>query len=144
MFIGVCACVYMSACAVATIIYVNKPIQYCTKILYTRYASLSESSSLLSLHQLNAAAQSYFDLGISDATRKAYKTCHSKYQTFCSQFKQSAVPAKEDTLVLFITHLAKQQLSYSTIQVYLSTLRYHHVANQEYQTFTALITPQIS
>ena len=85
--------------------------KYYTKILYTQFASLSESSSLLSLHQLNAASQSYFDLGISDATRKAYKTGLSKYRTFCSQFKQSAVPATKYTLVLLITHLAKQQLS---------------------------------
>ena len=111
--------------------------KYCTKILYTQFFSISESSSILSFHQLNVAAQSYFDLGISDTTRKAYKTGLSKYQTFCSQFKQSAVPAMEDTLVLFITHLAEWLLSYSTIQVYLSAVRYLHVANQEYPIFTA-------
>ena len=140
-----CMCVYICVCSDHNMqINQYNKTKYCTKILYTQFASLSESSSLLSLHQLNAAAQSYFDLGISDATRKAYKTGLNKYRTFCSQFKQSAVPATEDTLVLFITHLAKQQLSYSTIQVYLSAVRYLHVANQEYQTFTAQITPQIN
>ena len=105
-----CMCVYVCVC-VQWPQYANKPIQYCTKILYTQFASLPESSSLLSLHQLNGASQFYFDLGISDTTRKTYKTGLNKYQTFCSQFKQSAVPTTEETLVLLITHLAKQQLS---------------------------------
>ena len=50
-------------------------------------------------------------ISIRVGTCAVYKTGLNKYQTFCSQFKQSAVPTTEDTLVLLITHLAKQQLS---------------------------------
>ena len=104
---------------------------------------IPESLSTPSLHHLITKAQFYFDQGISDATKKAYKTGLNKYLAFCAQCKQQAVPASKDTLVLFITHLASQQLSHTTIQVYLSAVRYLHTANKEHHTFTAHITPRL-
>ena len=88
-----------------------------------------------------AAAQFYFDQGIS-ATKK-YETGWNKYLAFCDQCKQQAIPASEGTLVLFITHLANQQLSHTTIQVYLSAVCYLHIANKEYHTFTTCVTPRL-
>ena len=46
------------------------------------------------------------------------KTGLNKYLVFCAKCKQQAIPVSEHTLVLFITHLASQQLSHATIQVY--------------------------
>jgi len=65
---------------------------------------------------LTAAARTYFNLGISAATKRAYTTSLRKYTTFCSQTKQQAIPASEEMLLLFATHLAQQGLSHSTIQ----------------------------
>ena len=96
------------------------------------------------MKHLRATAQQYFNLGISAATRKAYTTGLQKYSTFCSQTKLHPVPATEDTLLLFITHLAQQKLSYSTIQVYLSAVRYYHMANQEYSISATSMTPRMT
>ena len=93
---------------------------------------------------MRASAQQYFNQGISAATRKAYTTGLKKYSTFCSQTKLQPVPATEDTLILFVTHLAQQNLSYGTIQVYLSAVRYYHIANQEYSISTTSTTPRMT
>ena len=123
-------------------------------ILYTNWHSTNvtsiyfilptpESSPTPYLCQLITAAQSYFDQGISAATEKAYETGLNKYLAFCIQCKQQTIPAYEDTLVLFVTHLTNQQLSHATIQVYLSAVHYLHIANKEYHTFTAYVNPQL-
>ena len=46
-------------------------------------------------------------------------TSLQKYTIFCSQTKQQARPASEETLLLFTTHFVQQGLSHSTMQVYL-------------------------
>ena len=83
------------------------------------------------ISQLSTAAQVYFNLGISAATRKAYAAGLHKYITFCKEINQQPIPfCEEDTLLLFATHLAQQKLSYSTIQVYLSAVRYSHITTR--------------
>ena len=74
--------------------------------------------------------------------KKPTKLAGTKYLVFCDQCKQQAIPTSEDTLVLFVTHLANQQLSHATIQVYISVVRYLHIVNKEYHTFTACVTPR--
>ena len=101
------------------------------------------SSQISRLH-LATAAQTHFDLGVSPATKKAYMASIRWYTTFCSQTNQQAVPASEETLLLFATYLAQQGLSYSTIQVYLSGVRYSHIATGEYSKAVIQTTPRIS
>jgi len=74
------------------------------------------------MSQLSAAAQTYFSMGISTVTKKAYRSGLQKYVSFCSQINQPPIPVSEDILLLFVTHLAQQNLSYATIQVYLSAV----------------------
>jgi len=76
--------------------------------------------------------------GISAATTKAYRSGLHRYITFCSEINQLPIPISEDTLLLFIAHLAQQNLSYTTIQVYLSAVQY-----SESITFDAIITPRL-
>ena len=90
---------------------------------------------------LTTAAQTYFNLGISTATRKAYTANIRWFTTFCSQTKQQAVPASKETLLLFATYLAQQGLSYSIIQVYLSAVRYAHIAAGKYSKTIIQTTP---
>ena len=83
------------------------------------------------ISQLSAAAQAYFNLGISAATRKAYAVGLRKYITFCKEINQQPIPfCEEDTLLLFAIHLAQQKLSYATIQMYLSAVRYSHITTR--------------
>ena len=84
--------------------------------------SLAVESPSLKISQLSAAAQAYFNLGISAATKKAYTAGLQKYSTFCKEFHLQPIPAQEDTLQLFVTHLAQQRLSYETIKVYLAAV----------------------
>ena len=76
----------------------------------------------VTITQLSAAARAYFNLGISSATKKAYTAGLQKYNTFCKEFHLQPIPAQEDTLQLFVTHLTQQRLSYETIKVYLAAV----------------------
>ena len=67
-----------------------------------------------------------------------------KYISFYSQAKLRAVPASEDTLVLLITYLAQQKLSYATILAYLAAVCYSHVTSHEYSISTTRSTPQMT
>ena len=75
--------------------------------------------SSLKLTQLSTAVQDYFSMGISAATTRAYKSGLHRYVTFCSEINHAPLPVSEETLLLFVTDLAQQNLSYATIQVYL-------------------------
>ena len=79
------------------------------------------------LSDLNAAAQTYLNLGLSTSTRKGYKSGLHKYITFCTETNLQPVPVCEDTLLFFATYLAQQHLSYPTIQVYLSAVRHSQI-----------------
>ena len=81
----------------------------------------------MTLSELNTAAQTYLNLGLSTSTRKAYKTGVHKYITFCTETQHRPVPVCEDKLLLFATYLAQQYLSYPTIQVYLSAVRHSQI-----------------
>jgi len=59
----------------------------------------------LNLPELGAMVNTYFHLGISPSTRKAYKAGWKSYTAFCTQAKRQAIPASEHTLLLFVTHL---------------------------------------
>jgi len=77
------------------------------------------------ISHLNAAVQTYYNLGISPATTKAYTASVRKYTNFCSEATLQLTLVSEDTLMLFTTYLAEQKLSYPTIRVYLSAVRYN-------------------
>jgi len=113
---------------------------YCT-YYKKNYTPIALQVSSPTLFQLSAAAQAYFSMGISAATKKAYRSGLQKYVALCSQTNQPPIPVSEDTLLLFVTHLAQQNLSYATIQVYLSAVQYSHITTTESETSDTLITP---
>ena len=53
------------------------------------------------------------------------------------------MPTSEDTLLLFITHLAQQGLSHATIKVYLSAVRNLHVTASLHKEFEEQLTPRL-
>ena len=62
---------------------------------------LATESPSFAISQLSAAAQVYFNLGISIANRKAYTAGLHKYNTFCRKINQPPIPVCEDILLLF-------------------------------------------
>ena len=110
-------------------------------IIHISLCPIATESPSFTISQLSAAAQAYFNLGISTATRKAYTAGLCKYYTFCREINQPPIPDCEDTLLLFVTNLAQQDLSYAMIQVYLSSVRYSHITTSE---STTLRTPRLN
>ncbi|KAK3730981.1 hypothetical protein QZH41_020373, partial [Actinostola sp. cb2023] len=87
----------------------------------TPYASRVDQSSLESQCQI------FLLNGLAPTTRRTYASAQRKYIDFCSQLgRQSACPADEKTLSLFITFLA-QTLQHRSIKVYLSAVRSLHI-----------------
>ena len=66
---------------------------------------------------------------------------YNKYNTFCREINQPPIPVCEDTLLLFVTNLAQQDLSYAMMQVYLSAVRYSLIKMGE---STTLRTPRLN
>ena len=61
-----------------------------------------------------------------------------KYNTFWREITRSPIPVCEDTLLLFVTNLAQQDLSNATIQVYLSAVQYRRARRKLFITGQAI------
>ena len=51
------------------------------------------------------------------------------------------IPTSENTLLLFVAHLAMQKLSRTSIKVYLSAVRNLHITSGNHHHFTTQLTP---
>ena len=65
------------------------------------------------------------------------------YKTFCTNANRQKIPTSEATLLLFVTYLADQNCSSSTIKVYLAAIRNAHVAQGEHERFIEASTPRL-
>ena len=61
--------------------------------------------------------------GLADSTQKTYLSGQQRYLRFCESGDRIPAPASEETLVLFVSHLAKEGLGHRTIKVYLAAVR---------------------
>ena len=100
------------------------------------------TEQMLNLSELGARAEAYFYQGVSPATRKAYRTGLRNFNSFCNQARRKAIPTSENTLLccLLHTYLAGQNLSSSTIQVYLSAVHNAYIAKGQYDQFKIQLT----
>ena len=63
------------------------------------------------------------------STRRAYQAGVKKFVLFCNLYHfHTPLPVSQSILCLYVTFLAKSSLSSSTIQSYLSALRYLHIS----------------
>ena len=62
---------------------------------------------------------------------------------FCLQAHLPTIPTSERTLLLFAIHLAKLNLSYPTIKVYMAAVRSAHVTFGHHGTFETQCTPRL-
>ena len=74
-------------------------------IIHVSLCFIATESPSFTISQLSTAAQIYFNLGISTATKEAYTAGVHKYNTFCREINQSPLPVCEDTLLLVFTKL---------------------------------------
>ena len=97
----------------------------------------------LDLHNLQSAVRHYYQQGLAASTQKSYQTGQHRYLAFCSSIKKSPLPTTEDTLLMFVGHLAQQGLSHASIKVYLSAIRNLHVSSGLHEEFAKQLTPHL-
>ena len=97
----------------------------------------------MDISYLQTALQGYYQKGLAKSTQKSYQAGQKRYLTFCNELERSAVPTTEETMLLFVTHLAQQGLTHATIKVYLSAVRNLHVKAGLHIEFAAQLTPRL-
>ena len=86
---------------------------------------LSKVSTEWKQHQ--ARADFYFGKGLAQSTLRSYQSGIKRYREFCIKLNKLPFPESEDVLSAFVAMLAEEGLSYSSIRLYLSAIRYHHI-----------------
>ena len=94
----------------------------------------------LDIPTLQEAVRRYLGNGITPTTKRTYVSRIQRYIDFCTQTKCLSIPASENTLLLFVVHLAMQQLSHTSIKVYLSAVCNLHITSGNHHHIT--LTPQ--
>ena len=78
---------------------------------------------------MEIAASQLLENSIAQSTRRAYSSAQQQYLQFCQLINfHPCLPATEQVLILFVTHLA-QKCCHSTIRSYLSAVRFLHVTH---------------
>lgn len=72
-------------------------------------------------------ARKLVDDGLRHNTQKTYSSAQKQFQKFCLKFSLAPVPASEDTLLMYISHLNNKGLKGSTISVYIAAVRSLHI-----------------
>ena len=71
---------------------------------------------------MDESVEFYFHNGLAPSTQRAYASAKRRYKVFCAQYKLFPLPASEHQLCQFVSVLAKDNLSHSTIKSYLPQL----------------------
>ena len=72
-----------------------------------------------------------------------YAAGKKRYIYFCDKSLISPIPSSESTLILFVSHLAVESISHTTIKVYLSAIRHMHVVAGLHDVFNKQLTPRL-
>ena len=79
----------------------------------------------------------YFLNGLAPATRRSYESGKRRFLSFCEKVQAKPLPVLEELLGQFISQLANENISHSTIKCYLAAVRHLQIA-------TGLGDPRIS
>ena len=104
-------------------------------LLYLCYLVALHADVTVNVQNLSRLSRQYYLSGLSPSTRKAYQVGFQAYKTFCIYTNRQKIPTSEATLLLFVTYLADQSRSSSTIKGYLAAVRNAHVAQGEHVHF---------
>ena len=81
------------------------------------------------LGDLAAESQHYLSLSIAASTRQTYSSGEKRFLDFLSLYRPASYhgfPVNEDTLILYVTHLARS-IKHSSIKSYLAAVRHFHI-----------------
>ena len=81
----------------------------------------------LDLPGVDRSVQTLIGRGLSTRSHASYRTGITRYLRFCQRFSLPSLPLSQLNLCRFVAFLHAQNLSPSTIRVYLSGVRYHQI-----------------
>jgi len=73
-------------------------------------------------------ADNYFQKGLADNTHRTYSSAQRQYLQFCDTHNLQSLPGNENTLLLFVSHLA-ERIKPQSIKVYLAAVRALHISH---------------
>ena len=71
---------------------------------------------------------SYRQRSVADSTGRVYNSAQERFKRFCRAANCRPIPTSEQLLCRFVTYLAKDGVSFSTIKCYLAAVRHWHIA----------------
>ena len=89
----------------------------------------------LDVRELDKGVRVLFAKGLANSTQRTYSAGQKRYLTFCEAGNFTPVPATERLLCRFVTFLTKEGLKLRTIKVYLSVVRFLHIAEARTDPF---------
>ena len=97
----------------------------------------------LDINSLYRAVQHYYINCLAPSTFRSYKAGQSRYLILCHKIQRSTIPTCESTMLLFVTYLAREGLSYTIIKVYLAAICNLHTIARMHNTYQAQLTPYL-
>ena len=101
------------------------------------YVTSSNEWSRLDIPNLQAAIHNQ---GLAPSTHKLYQADQKYYFSYSQEAHRMALPASEDTLMMFTSHLAQEGLAQPTFKVYMSAVRHLHVSLGLHSQFTLALS----
>ena len=83
----------------------------------------------LGVSAVDSAVRGFFAQSLAPATRTVYRSATNRYFTFCRQFNFSPLPLTQESVSRFVASLAQSGVSYQTIRIYLSGIRFTQIAS---------------
>jgi len=93
----------------------------------------------LDIALLHRKTAEFLTNGLAPNTRTTYIAGQHRY--FCQAIKAIPIPASERTLLLFATHLAVSNITYSTIKVYIAATHHMYATEGLHEDFYTPLTP---
>lgn len=81
------------------------------------------------------------EIGLADNTYRLFSCVQHQHLKFCSMHNQTAIPASEETLSLFVAYLANR-IKPPSIKVYLAVVRVLHISHRYHNPLTHTIKLQ--
>ena len=82
------------------------------------------------LEDLKGCSQKLVRSGNRVSTQKTYSSTQKQYLEFCDHYTLCPVPATEEVLLLYVSHLFRvKKLRYTSIYVHLASIRSLHIVN---------------
>ena len=91
----------------------------------------------LDLSALENLVHFYTKEALAPATRRAYSSAQRRYLSFCTQFKLNPIPTSESILCAYVAFLAKDNVKYKSIKMYLSAIRNLQIVSRHRNLFSS-------